>query len=746
MLNLTLKREKIKIKNLVYKMINLIEDTLKKILDLKNVSSRDIDSYIKLLEGVGCKWRDLGDLEANYARVHITSSSSQTIVERITNAIDATLEQHANKNPEILNVNTPREAVSKIFKIKEGYLVNTPQQTIQKIASEEGIDISIKPLQSNYANLFFRDRGIGLTREEMPGTILSLNESNKLRKKYLMGQYGQGGSTTCAFNDFTIIVSKSNSTPNNKTSYTIIRYNDLVDDLNAKSGKYEYLVSPDNLPPCIDSKEIEFLPGTFVIHLNYHTAVTPGYINYYSLFDQILFDPPIPYNLYYEGEGRRTMAGARRRLEEGEGTQKHDEYAYKFPNNPEYGELVIRWFLLKGNKKTSDYLYEDNFPILITYNGQVQGKIRKSIIKEDCKLGYLSNALVVQAECDKVTPQGRKFLFTTTRDKITESGEKLIQEAIITILSEEDDLIEENERRESMMISKRLDKSTNEMRKKLAEMLKRLDPGKFGMMIIGTKSGIGKRESRPRRTKQELKPLPTKLEPSFLKIVNKQDPIKMFAGGTTRLNLESDAPDGLIGQSWIIELNSSLSEKVKTHSIRNFYGGRSKYLIKLDEKAKIGNTFEINLDLKHVSGKNIKSNIRRVIVIEKPSKHGGKEELINAPNIQPVYEGDEFYKENSWNEDNISEVVRGAEITVYVNMANKWLKSTLSSTNYTEPKKESLKNQYLLHVAFHAFLQDENFKDSTLGDEEKDKIKASEMDRVARTLIVAMTSAASFNE
>lgn len=56
--------------------------------------------------------------------------------------------------------------------------------------------------------LGFRDWGIGLTPELMPSTILSLERSNKLHKRYLHGVVGKGGSVTCLFSKATVIVSR----------------------------------------------------------------------------------------------------------------------------------------------------------------------------------------------------------------------------------------------------------------------------------------------------------------------------------------------------------------------------------------------------------------------------------------------------------------------------------------------------------------------------------------------------------
>src|SRR5207253_5415376 len=53
-----------------------------------------------------------------------------------------------------------------------------------------------------------RDFGIGLTAEEMPRTILSLNRGNKKSKPWLTGKHGQGASSTYQYSDLTLIASR----------------------------------------------------------------------------------------------------------------------------------------------------------------------------------------------------------------------------------------------------------------------------------------------------------------------------------------------------------------------------------------------------------------------------------------------------------------------------------------------------------------------------------------------------------
>ena len=70
----------------------------------------------------------------------------------------------------------------------------------------------------------------------------------------------------------------------------------------------------------------------------------------------------------------------------------------------------------------------------------------------------------------------------------------------------------------------------------------------------------------------------------------------------------------------------------------------------------------------------------------------------------------------------------------------------LRKLNYTPGKIESYRNDYMLHTAFHTYLLSEEFKEfNDMDDEEKNELKQNELDRVARTILVALSSERAIN-
>ena len=70
---------------------------------------------------------------------------------------------------------------------------------------------SVGPTERGQSSIVLEDCGIGQHPEDFPDTLLSLGGSNKISKPYLMGAFGQGGSSTFAYCPYSVIVSRRHS-------------------------------------------------------------------------------------------------------------------------------------------------------------------------------------------------------------------------------------------------------------------------------------------------------------------------------------------------------------------------------------------------------------------------------------------------------------------------------------------------------------------------------------------------------
>ncbi len=196
---------------------------LKKLFNAKSV--KDINELIGLLESkYDTEWIPIGNNESNHSTFQMLERGENGIIERITNAIDAVIEKEYYLNPDE-NLKSPRMSSEKYFKIKDGNLANYNIKEVDKSLKDL---VTLNVLESNKKGrptIEVRDYGIGLSSEEFGSTILSLQGGNKLKKFYLAGTFGQGGSTANIFSKHTLFISKPipEKDNSNKIAFTITK-------------------------------------------------------------------------------------------------------------------------------------------------------------------------------------------------------------------------------------------------------------------------------------------------------------------------------------------------------------------------------------------------------------------------------------------------------------------------------------------------------------------------------------------
>src|SRR5690349_7742343 len=169
---------------------------LEKIVNAARV--RDVTDLIQTVSNERrIAWKPVGDNDNNLATINLGSDPGAGVIERITNAFDAVLEMEWNQRGQPSHLMSPRSAVAQFFGIRDGKLANVENLEDPDIVSlVERVSVSLRDSERpDRPTVDVRDRGVGLKAEEFAGTILSLNRSRKLRRLFLAGAYGQGGST-----------------------------------------------------------------------------------------------------------------------------------------------------------------------------------------------------------------------------------------------------------------------------------------------------------------------------------------------------------------------------------------------------------------------------------------------------------------------------------------------------------------------------------------------------------------------
>jgi hypothetical protein len=223
---------------------------LSSVLSLR--TQEDIDVFLKTNFGLTLNeknieekelilnWKFLGDNPSNASSIDIIDSGEKGIIERITNAIDAVIEKKVSelglvspKSQEVVVKKAFPKYYEKMMEILNGGL----DKKNYAADAENFVTLAISDGRSSNKPTFdIVDLGIGIEGFDFENTILSLHRGNKIKsdKSYLIGTFGQGGSSSLSLCSSTLIISKKN----NRYFFTIVRSVDLKE---YKGKVYVYL-------------------------------------------------------------------------------------------------------------------------------------------------------------------------------------------------------------------------------------------------------------------------------------------------------------------------------------------------------------------------------------------------------------------------------------------------------------------------------------------------------------------------
>ena len=272
----------------------------------------DIDVLLSAVraEGGNVRWRAVGDKENNIGIIRLASDPATALVERVTNGIDALLElgglQHPGEDPE-----SPRAAAARWYGVPAKGLGEMNESNRRALGERLQVVLEDSGEQRR-PTVVVDDSGCGLSPRLIPKTILSLNEDNKIRKPWLIGLYGQGGSATLGFSRATVIVSRRhpdfNGTEPDRIGWTIV-LEEETDPALVKTSRYVYLVDDSGeVFTCSPSVLPELNNGTRIVHVGYDLQSWSGPFTtgIWQFLHAAMFDPVLPFLV----AGRRTPTEA----------------------------------------------------------------------------------------------------------------------------------------------------------------------------------------------------------------------------------------------------------------------------------------------------------------------------------------------------------------------------------------------------------------------------------------------------
>jgi hypothetical protein len=670
------------------------------------------------------KWLPVGGIDNNLATIGLGSDPAAGVIERVTNAQDAVLDRAWIEQGEPPNIFSPRAATEEWFKIPKGRLAEIKKADLKRFEEiQSKIRVTLQDSgQEALPTIEIRDLGAGLKAEEFADSILGLNKNRKLKKLFLAGAFGQGGSTALAYSQFTIIASRalSNGDGPNPVAITVVCFDPGNPEVD-KHGYYKYLVSQKTgVPLTFDLSEDDFPSGTMVRHVamqltKYKSMMTSPTGSLWYLAHNYLFDPLLPFTISDEraksikaikGESlNRGVTGNNRRLTQGELTEYQNLVETTFRD----GRVTIYYWVLNAEgdnprNKITNYCLRSQ-PIVVTFNGQRQGDFPNTVIKGDLKLPYLDSYLVVQVDCDRLDAESRRQLFPTTRESIrdTEIGNdlrRLVQET----LAGDEDLKRLDKERMKKLVTNIESSSTEKIRKRLSSRIK-----VFTTASAETGKGpIISRDDQPDGEPQKREPIPVQDPPSYLKITSAV-PRKIYAGKKFTLNFETDArPDYFkFHESFIAVIDPPIFAQFTGTTRVN--GGYGTVYFQAADDIEVDDTAKVTLELRPPRSTAIGDKID-VTVIPLPETAGSEGTGATTPNIQPEWVDIDhaFWQERGWDDTAVAEVEQAEDaVTVFVSGENKLFSKLLSrAQRHGDAAVEAIKDFYLEHLTFHAVIAD----------------------------------------
>jgi hypothetical protein len=722
-------------------------------------------------------WRPVGDNEANYGLINIGSDPGAALVERVTNAIDAVIEReslrHLGSRPRSAVPASPREAAELWFGVPGGRVSNLSDPAKRQPLADNVVLTLLEDRHRRQPSVMIRDYGVGLTPKLIPSTILSLSGTNKIDKLYLAGAYGQGGSTVLAFSpEGTLFVSRRqpdliDNGEADVVAITFARYEEL-DVARNKNGRYSYLVTKNRDIPHVPASLLpDFKAGTCVLHFDlgidrYSARLTQLTGSLWWLLQNGLFDPVLPIwaedartsLLGGKERERRTIAGnftrltddRRDRIEHSDSVDVHLEHSSGAT------QVKVNYWVVRSKDDGSSAqpidVYVDPYqPITYTFFGQTHGTDERRFTAERLQLPYLAKFLIIQVELDLLLPAARRELLSTTRDRLKRTPFFFeMREKICAALAEDEQLIRLNDIRKEELLARHSEKDRERMRQRFAQLMERLKSGLDATSGGQSEGESGRPPTKP-HTREPLEPLPTRDEPTFLRIANAKHPVPVRLDRQALIRLESDAPDGYLASRIHAKLTMACHppESIVLESKSDFHGGRARLVVRPGKQAKVEAEGTLSVFLFTPDDRALSNEVTfRIETPPEPPTAGDKGKgRVKVPEPIPVYRDE--WPAYGWDESSVAEAREDQEGgKIYVNADNQHLDLLLRSGGYQEKGIVRMRNNFVLYVAFYTWVRHAEMKGRDIGlqGKEFEDYQSAELDRVAQTVIQSIAAGA----
>lgn len=278
-------------------------------------------------------WVPVGRDRGNGGRIKLAGEPVNPLAERLVNGMEALIE-HARLRELAQDRTTPapaspRDAVLRYFGFPKldviERLENDDRKQKRALADKVRKNLSITlhfEKKSREFSVTVRDRGMGQAPQNIHKTLLSLGRTDKADKPYLIGVFGQGGSSAFSIAKYSIVISRRaadirNGNDDGGAGWTVVRE---ILPKGRRDPYYAYLaISEGGEVPSVSSASADrvgFTHGAHFCHVGYDFGGSEQSVarTMYQSLNHVLFNPILPYELFALKEKPEPMLGTAQRL------------------------------------------------------------------------------------------------------------------------------------------------------------------------------------------------------------------------------------------------------------------------------------------------------------------------------------------------------------------------------------------------------------------------------------------------
>ena len=400
-------------------------------------------------------WEPLGGDDTNFSTIKNQQSSPiASLIEKVTNSIDAILMKKAYENNiEPKSDDAPKsmdDALVQFFPNHKNWDItkyrNNQAREIQIIADGKGP----RNRRNLPTSVIIYDNGEGQHPDDFVDTFLSIKKGNKNEIHFVQGKYNMGGTGAivfCGKRRYQLIASKRFDNTGD-FGFTLIREHKKTDADKRKETWYEYLVVnkkipsfPLNEPLDLGLEDREFTTGSIIKMYSYQFP--KGYSGFAQDLNQsineFLYKPILPV-LTKDTELRypdnkvltNTAYGLNRRFEDEKTDYLEDSFSESLEDSV-IGPMKVHCYVFKNRvrdfdmKKSKEVIqdryFKNGMSVLFSMNGQVHGFYTSEFISRALKMNVLRNHLLIHVDCTEMNYDFRKELFMASRDRL-KNGEE----------------------------------------------------------------------------------------------------------------------------------------------------------------------------------------------------------------------------------------------------------------------------------------------------------------------------------